>query len=311
MMIQNKEIPGYMIGTWAWGAGMNGSKMVFGKKYDEQDLEDTFCACMEQGLFLWDTAEVYGMGNAEKILGKCISKHSGVLISTKHQPNKKYKAGEVEKAIRGSLDRLGLKRIDLYWLHIPNAIKENISEMAECVKKGLIQEIGLSNCNVEQIKEAEKILKQYGLKLAAVQNHYSLLSMERQKEVLDYCAKNKITYFGYMILEQGALSGYYNVHKPFPLLSMRRLTFGKRKFRKIQELLDYQWELAEKYNVDVSQIPIIWAKSKGIIPIIGLTKEKYVKALVQGMKVELNQNEIEKLEWLAKESGVECKGSWE
>ena len=58
---------------------------------------------------------------------------------------------------------------------------------------------------------------------------------------------------------------------------MRRLTFGKRKFRKIQELLDYQWELAEKYNVDVSQIPIIWAKSKGIIPIIGLTKEKYVK----------------------------------
>ena len=92
---------------------------------------------------------------------------------------------------------------------------------------------------------------------------------------------------------------------------MRRLTFGKRKFRKIQELLDYQWELAEKYNVDVSQIPIIWAKSKGIIPIIGLTKEKYVKALVQGMKVELNQNEIEKLEWLAKESGVEGKGSWE
>lgn len=311
MKTDRKEYPSYMIGTWAWGAGINGSKMVFGKKCSEEELVQTFQLAYENGLTLWDTAEVYGMGNAERILGKLVNKKQDIMISTKHQPGKKYKSGEVEKALWGSLERLGVDRIDFYWLHLPYAISDNMMEMAQCVKKGLIQEIGLSNCNVAQIKKADEVLKKQGMRLAAVQNHYSLLSMDRQQEVLQYCQENDILFFGYMVLEQGALSGHYDEKNHFPLFSMRGLTFGKKKFRQIQKLIDYECVLAEKYCVDVSQIPIIWAKTRGIIPIIGLTKPQHVKALIEGRNVQLQMTEIFKLETLARESGVTCKGIWE
>lgn len=89
--INNKELSLCMIGTWAWGNGMNGSKMVFGKKYDKQQLIDTFNKAYELGFNMWDTAEVYGYGNSEKLLSECIKNKKNIFISTKHFPNKKYK----------------------------------------------------------------------------------------------------------------------------------------------------------------------------------------------------------------------------
>lgn len=306
-----KTNPPYMIGTWAWGTGMNGSKMVFGKSYSEEQLAKTFQTAYEKGFTLWDTAEVYGMGNAEKVLGKLICDKSDILISTKHQPKRKHKEGEVENAVLGSLKRLGINIIDLYWLHLPYAIQDNMLEMAQCVKKGFIRKIGLSNCNVAQIREADEILKKQGLKLTAVQNHYSLLSMDRQQEVLKYCIENDILFFGYMVLEQGALSGHYDEKNHFPFLSMRGLAFGKKKFHRIQNLIDYERFLAHQYSVDVSQIPILWAKAKGIIPIVGITKPQHVNELLKGINIQLQMDEMVRLELLAHESGVTCKGSWE
>ena len=311
MELHGKAIPSCMIGTWAWGAGMNGSKMVFGRSYSEQQLAETFEAAYKASFYLWDTAEVYGMGNAERMLKKFVKGKSNIIISTKHQPGKKYKDGEVTRAINGSLERLGINSIDLYWLHLPIEIQKNMIEMAVCVKKGIIKNIGISNCNIEQIKEANNVLKKHGLKLAAVQNHYSLLTMDRQQEVLEYCKANNILFFGYMILEQGALSGHYDEKHRFPLFSMRGMTFGKKKFHKIQKLIDYERFLAEKYDVDVSQIPIAWSLAKGVIPIVGLTKPHHALSLADSMNVKLQLEEMKQLEDLAHESGVICKGIWE
>ncbi len=311
--LNEKTIPACMIGTWAWGKGVNGSKMIFGKTYSQEQLTETFSAAYEAGFTFWDTAEVYGMGNAEKILGQCIARHNSrdILISTKHLPSKKYKKGAVTVSINESLKRLGIDSIDLYWLHKPYALRENISEMIPFLKSGTIKQIGLSNCNIAQIKGAQKILAENRLKLAAVQNHFSLLSMDRQKEILAYCIKENLLFFGYMVLEQGALSGKYDADNPFPALSMRSLLFGKRKFRKIQKLLDYEKDLAKKYNTDVSQISIAWAASKQVIPIVGLTKPVQAESLKAGLSIKLANIETENLEFLARESGVTCKGSWE
>jgi len=309
--VNSKEVAPCVIGTWAWGTGNNGAKMVFGKNNSEEQLQETFETAYENGFNFWDTAEVYGMGTSEKLLGKLIKEKNNIVISTKHFPGKKYKTGENEKAIRKSLERLNIEYIDLYWLHSPKAIKENMKELAECLKKGLIKNIGLSNCNIEQIKEANEILKQNGTKLYAIQNHFSLLSIEREKEILEYCKNNSIIFFGYMILEQGALSGHYDEKNHFPLLSMRGLTFGKSKFKKIKPLLQYIKELGIKYDVDSSQIPIAWTISKGVFPIIGLTKPKHAISLKQGIDIKLTKEEIEKLEQLAILSGVKCKGIWE
>lgn len=309
--LNGKRLPSCMLGTWAWGKGINGSKMIFGKSYSEEQLVETFCTAYDLGFTLWDTAEVYGMGNAEKILGKCILKKGDTIISTKHMPGKKYKENEVTNAVRGSLHRMDIENLDLYWLHKPYALQQNLSELEECMRAGQIKSIGLSNCNISQIEEAKNILEKKGWKLAAVQNHYSLLAMDRQEKVIDYCNKNNILFFGYMVLEQGALSGHYDSKHLFPFFSMRRMVFGKRKFRKIQDLIEYERELAKKYGVDVSQIPIAWAISKQIIPVVGLTKPEHAKKLSEGCKIKLSVKEIEQLEILARRSGVTCKGSWE
>lgn len=306
-----KKLPPCMIGTWAWGTGVNGSRMVFGRAYKEEQLKETFETAYHAGFRLWDTAEVYGMGRAEKILGKFIKEKEDIFISTKYHPKEKYRKGEAAKALQSSMERLGVKQVDLYWLHRPSNIRENVGEIALCAKKGVVQKIGLSNCNVAQIKEAKQVLEEHGLKLYAVQNHYSLLSMERQKEAMEYCKENDIVFFGYMVLEQGALSGYYDEEHPLPLFSYRGITFGRKKFRKINQLIAYQRQLAVKYQVDVSQIPIAWTIAKGVVPIVGLTKSRHAEELARGVNVTLLNEEILQLEQLALESGVTCKGSWE
>ncbi|MDE7285830.1 MAG: aldo/keto reductase [Lachnospiraceae bacterium] len=310
-MLNQKVIPQCMIGTWAWGRGVNGSRMIFGKSYSGQELAATFRTAYEAGFTMWDTAEVYGMGNAEKIMGKCMARYDGVTLSTKHMPGIKYKAGAITKAVNGSLERLGIDAIDLYWLHKPFALRDNLREMIGLAKSGKIKSIGVSNCSLNQIKEAKAILEESGLKLAAVQNHYSLLCMEDDREVIPFCKENDILYFGYMILEQGALSGHYDPQHPFPAFSLRGISFGKKKFRKISRLIEWERKLAEKYEVDVSQIPIAWALAKQVVPIIGLTKPQHAQALEKGVQVGLLPQEIQKLESLARKSGVTCRGIWE
>lgn len=301
-----------MIGTWSWGTGMNGSQIVFGKKYSKEHLMETFKIAYDCGFKMWDTAEVYGMGSAEKILGNCIEAVSDIFLSTKHLPGKKYKEGEVHTSVKNSLERMGVEKIDLYWLHQPYCLEENLSEVVSCLKEGKILQVGLSNCNLKEVKQAYNFLKNHGFKLSAVQNHFSLLSMgEEQQKIIKFCKEKGMQYYGYMVLEQGALSGHYSAQHPFPFFSMRGFSFSKKKFIKIEKLLEYQKKLADTYQVDTSQIPIAWAVSKGIIPIVGLTKPGHAKELAKGMEVKLTSQEVEKLEKYAKESGVLCKGSWE
>lgn len=309
-VLNDKEIDTCMIGTWAWGTGSNGGKIVFGKNYDEQQLNETFETAYNIGFDFWDTAEVYGMGTAELLLGGFI-RDKEVTVSTKHFPNKKYKEGENRTAVEGSLQRLGIDKIDLYWLHAPKNIEENMKELAQLKKEGLIGSVGISNADLEQIRLAEITLSANGVSLAAVQNHYSLLTIEREAEALNYCKSKNIIFFGYMILEQGALSGTYDEKNHFPLFSMRGMSFSKGKFRKIQGLIDYIRELGGKYGIAPAQIPIAWAVSKGVIPIVGLTKPDHATSLNSGLTTILSAAEIKKLEELALSSGVKCKGMWE
>ena len=104
--------------------------------------------------------------------------------------------------------------------------------------------------------------------------------------------ENDIIFFGYMVLEQGALSGHYDEKNPSPRFSYRGLVFRKKKFRKISKLLDFQRELAVQYDVDVSQIPIAWAIAKGVVPIVGLTKKRHANELFKGINVKHMQEEI-------------------
>ena len=299
-ILNGKEMNTCMIGTWAWGTGQNGGRIVFGNRYPEHQLIESFDTAFAHGFNFWDTAEVYGNGTAEMLLGGLI-RNKDIVISTKHFPSRKYKSGENVLALNGSLSRLGVESVDIYWLHTPKNIEQNMKELAGLQKEGLIKSIGISNASVSDIRLADIVLRENGSSLAAVQNHYSLLSMKRERQILSYCQSNRILFFGYMILEQGALSGHYDSLHPFPA----------RKFRRIQPLIDYIRVLANKYDVDPSQIPLAWAIEKGIIPIVGVTKPEHARSLSKGLGIHLEQFEIRRLEKFALDSGVRCKGFWE
>lgn len=299
-----------MIGTWAWGAGYNGSKMIFGKGYDEEALKSTFEMAVELGFLKWDTAAVYGMGSCERLLGKLIRGRNDIFISTKYFPNKKFKSGALEKSFAESMERLGVKYADLFWIHKPNNLLDNLNEAVSLMKDGRIRSIGISNVSLNDIKTAESFLDKQGLKLSAVQNHFSLLRNDQQP-IINYCNKKGITYYAYMVLEQGALAGRYSAENHFPTFSMRNLAFPKSKFKKIEGLLGMMKEIADKHGIDRSQIPILWAIAKGAVPIVGITKPNYAERLSDALKVCLADEETDRLTEEARRTGIRQQGSWE
>ncbi len=299
-----------MIGTWAWGSGYNGSGMIFGSKSDEQTLKCTFDKAVELGFTKWDTAAVYGMGSCEKLLGGFINGRDDIFLSTKYFPNKKFKSGDLGKSFNESMTRLGLKSADLFWIHKPNNLKENLQEAIPLMKDGRIRSIGISNVSMNDIKTAEDLLGQHELRLGAVQNHFSLLRNDQQ-EIIDYCNSRGITYYAYMVLEQGALAGRYNSKNHFPTFSMRNFMFPKSKFKKIENLLAAMKGIADKYGIDRSQIPVLWVIAKGAVPIVGITKPAYAEKLSDALKITLTAEEISLLTGKAKKTGIRQQGSWE
>ncbi len=305
--MSNKDV---LIGTWAWGTGANGSSMVFGKKQDKAVLAETFNRAYELGFKRWDTAAVYGMGTCESLLGELMKGKNDIFISTKFMPSKKFKSGELAQSFRESIERLGVKSADLFWIHVPNNLEQNIEEAIPLLKNGQIKSLGISNVSLEHIHKAEALLKRNDLSLGAVQNHFSLLRNDQQ-EIIDYCKANNITYYAYMVLEQGALSGHYSAQHHFPFFSMRNFAFPKRKFKKIEGLLAEMKTLAAKHNIDASQIPILWVQAKGATPIVGLTKPAHAEKLAEAMKISLSAKEIDHLTELAKATGIRQQGMWE
>lgn len=299
-----------MIGTWAWGTGMNGSSMVFGKKQDPVVLLKTFRKAVDCGFLNWDTAAVYGMGTCEKLLGSFIKGHDDIFISTKFMPGKKYKKGALTRSFNESMQRLGRDKADLFWIHVPNNLEENLNEAVPLMKSGKIISLGISNVSLNHIRQAETLLSEHGLRLGAVQNHFSLLRNDQQK-IIDHCNANGIKYYAYMVLEQGALSGHYNSKDHFPLFSMRNISFPKKKFKMIDGLLIKMKILADKYNIDPSQVPILWVIGKGAVPIVGITKPSHAEKLSDAMEVNLDPEEIAMLEKEASATGIRQQGVWE
>jgi aryl-alcohol dehydrogenase-like predicted oxidoreductase len=114
-----------------------------------------------------------------------------------------------------------------------------------------------------------------------------------------------------MVLEQGALSGRYDTDHHFPTFSMRNLAFPKAKFKKISGLLSEMKEIASKYDIDQSQIPVLWVLGKGAVPIVGVTKPHHAEQLAKAMNTNLTENEIMRLEDTARQTGIRQQGSWE
>ena len=302
------------LGTWAWGAGAFGGDAVFGSNTDVENLKPVFEAAMKAGLNLWDTATVYGMGESERILGTLAKgvNRDDVMISTKFTPQiAEIFDNSVEKMAEASIERMDCGFIDIYWIHNPMDVERWTPGLIPLLKSGKVKRVGVSNHNIQEIERANEILGEAGFKVSAVQNHFSLLYRSSEKGgVLDYCKKNGIEFWAYMVLEQGALSGKYNKENPLPEESDRGKKYNPM-LPQLEELTNEMTAIGQKYGASCSQIGIAWAIAKGTLPIIGATKERHVIEAAEAAKIQLTAEEVARLEKLADATGIDTRGGWE
>ena len=308
------NLPKIALGTWSWGAGFAGGDQVFGNHLKEEDLKNIFDEAMKSRLNLWDTAVVYGMGSSEKMLAQFTQQYprENVLISTKFTPQIAPQFNNsLEEMLQSSLERFGTDYIDIYWIHNPTDAPKWIDFLIPLLKNGKVKSVGVSNHNLAEIKQANAILAKEGFKISAIQNHYSLLYRSSEEAgILEYCNQNDITFFAYMVLEQGALSGKYNTQNPLPEGSGRGNSYNTI-LPELEALTNVMKTIGDSKNATVAQIAIAWAIAKNTLPIIGVTKLHHIQDAVKASEINLTTQEIEDLETLAKATGIDTKGAWE
>ena len=303
-------LPKIALGAWAWG-----NDGTFGGNLTADTLRPIFEAGMAHGLNLWDTAYAYGMGISEKVLAGFLKglPRESYLVSDKFTPQC---ADDTPTAmadmIEMQLKLMDLDRFDIYWIHNVWGAPHWTEEVARYFEgRQDAPMIGVSNHNLAEIRQADGILRTHGLRLSAVQNHYSLINRSSEDSgILDYCRENDIVFFSYMVLEQGALSGKYDTQHPMPEGSDRASVYNP-VLGKLETLNAAMKKLADKYHVAVAQIPVAWAIAKGTLPIIGVTKVSHVEDAAKAARITLSADEVKELEQLADTLGINAVRMWE
>ena len=309
-MKNKNQLPKIALGAWAWG-----NDGTFGGNLTAAGLRPVFDAAMQAGLNLWDTAYAYGMGASEQVLGEFLRglPRDSYFVSDKFTPQCADPAAEnaVTAMFETSAKLLGTDFMDFYWIHNPVGAPEWTRKLIPLAKSGRIGQIGLSNHSLAEIKEAAAILEAEGLHISAIQNHYSLLNRSSETSgILDYCKENGITFFSYMVLEQGALSGRYDTAHPFPADSDRGAVYNPM-LPQLEKLNACIREIAAAHGAAPAQVPVAWAIAKGTLPIIGVTKPYQVEDAAQAAELTLTPDEMDALERLAGATPLNVIRYWE
>lgn len=192
----------------------------FGRRVDADGAREVVDAALDAGIRFFDTADAYGEGASEELLGRALGSRRGeVVIATKFgmEMGAPERSGAsprwIREAVQGSLQRLGTDHIDLYQVHRPDPgvpIAETLGALDELVREGLVREIGNSNFDGSQIDEAERVAGDRGTaRFVTAQNHWSLLTPAPEEDVLPACRRHGLRMLPYFPLESGLLTGKY------------------------------------------------------------------------------------------------------
>lgn len=291
-----------VIGTNAWGSELYG-KIIRGSYVEEDVIQEAVRMAVKTGIPVFDTARDYGLGKGQPMVGRLC--RGGTFISAKYTPGITYKPGQVRASFEKDLADFQREMVDVYWLHLPNCIRENLAEMIELYREGKIRHIGVSNFNLEECTLAKEILEEAGIPLYGVQNHYSLLDRTWEKEgLVRWCKENKISFWAWAVLEEGTLVPPKKKEKK----TIMKLLFS-RKRRKLYSLYRVMQEVGKAHRLKIPQVAMCYVSSKGIVPICGCRKPDQVKDLARAVKVTLTAEEIGRLEKAADKTGVKILGA--
>lgn len=285
------------VGAWAWG-----DKMVwqYGGNYSDEDVRAAFFASIEHGVTLVDTAEIYGQGRSERLLGAFLAEtERPVLVATKFFPYPwRFGAKSVVRALRGSLSRLNRTQVDLYQIHWPTplvSVDTLMRGLADAVEAGLTRAAGVSNYQREQMEMAYAALQRRQIKLASNQVEYSLLNRKVEKNgLLKRCQELGVRLIAYSPLAMGLLTGKYTPENPPPGIRGRR--YGKM-LADIQPLLDLMRQLGAAHGDKTpAQVALNWLICKGALPIPGAKNARQAEMNAGALGWRLTADEVAALD---------------
>jgi aryl-alcohol dehydrogenase-like predicted oxidoreductase len=287
------------IGTWAWG-----DRLFWGYgrgAFTDADLEAAYKVGRAAGINLFDTAEVYGRGRSELLLGQFVrAAGDEVLVATKFFPYPwRWRQPGLVRALRGSLRRLGLDRVDLYqihWHYPPVSIETWMAGLADAVEAGLARAVGVSNYNPVQMRRAHAALSERGVPLVSNQVHYSLLHRQPEHNgLLDLCRELDVTLIAYSPLEMGVLTGKYTPEKPPPGIRGRR--YRREYLTQVQPLIDLLRVIGRAYGgATPAQVALNWLMCKGTVPIPGAKNVRQAEENTGALGWRLSSEEVAELD---------------
>lgn len=297
------EVAALGVGCWAWG---DKRYWHYEEEHGPRDIVDAFDAYLTAGLDLFDTAEAYGAGRGEKLLG-WLARKSGrnLVVATKYAPIAgRGGPAAIAKGLAGSLARTGLPRIDLYQLHWADRdevpIAETMNAFADAVDSGQVRAIGVSNFRAGEMREAHAALARRGVPLATNQVHYSLLHRAPEVDgVLDTCRELGVTLLAYSPLEQGLVCGKYDtVIRPAAPRS-EATWFSPHNVAAAQPVVAALREMAARHGVDTAAVALAWLLAKpGVVPLAGAKTGEQATCNAKALDVALSEAEMAALDRL-------------
>ena len=306
LSVGNITLPSLGIGTWSWGDRLFWG---YGSDYGEKEVEKAFEAAIASGATFFDTAEVYGLGESERLLGRFLKQtNQPVQIATKYFPLPwRWEQKAVADALTNSLNRLDIEQIALYQVHMPfdffmgqPALME---ALASEVKRGRILSVGVSNYSATQMQQAYDLLAKYDVPLAVNQVRYSLLTRKiEQNGILATARKLGVTILAYSPLDQGLLTGKYTRDTQERVTGARKLDpkFSANGLRKIEPIIDLLKQLGEKYQKTTVQVALNWLIAQGnVIPIPGAKNARQAEENAGAMGWLLSSEDVQQLSLLS------------
>jgi len=297
------------------GLGCMGMSEFYGDT-DPAEAIRTLRDAVERGVTLFDTADVYGRGQNEELVGEALAPHRDqVLLATKFGYVRDSKGAfididgtpsHVHRACDASLKRLGTDVIDLYQLHRVDPdtpIEETVGAMSQLVEAGKVRHLGLSEVTVEQLRRAVAVAP-----ISSLQSEYSLLERSVEDEILPACEALEVGFLAFAPLMRGLIARRFTKADDLEPGDTRRSgryprLHGESLDRNV-ELAEAVWKVAERRDVPPSVVALAWLVARGVVPIPGAKRVEHLEQNLRALDVTLEQADIAQLEAVVGPAGA-------